>query len=124
MTVSTPKTFTLNFMGDTMLGRLIDQMFATHVHEPEEAAIAQAFLKTRLGGNKHFSPETPWGNTLPLLHSADLNLLNLETSVTTHSEKWPGKVFNYRMHPANIEALKAAKVHYAGLANNHTLDFL
>jgi hypothetical protein len=27
------------------------------------------------------------------------------------------------MHPANITALQAAKIGYAGLANNHTLDF-
>ena len=121
---SMSQSLTLNFMADTMLGLLIDQMFPTHVHELEETEIAHSFLMHRVGnGLKKFNPETPWCNTLPLLHSADLNLLNLETSVTTQPEKWPDKVFNYRMHPANIAALQAAKVHYAGLANNHTLDF-
>lgn len=33
------------------------------------------------------------------------------------------KVFNYRMHPDNIEILKAANIAYVSLANNHTLDF-
>ncbi|EMD00688.1 hypothetical protein BAUCODRAFT_180239 [Baudoinia panamericana UAMH 10762] len=99
------QAFTLNFLGDVMLGRLIDQLFVHHVHEPEEARIS------------------PWGNTLPLLHEADLNLINLETAVTTHPTKWPNKVFNYRMHPANIATLQAARIHYATLANNHTLDF-
>lgn len=37
--------------------------------------------------------------------------------------QWPDKVFNYRMHPVNISALNAAKVDYASLANNHSLDF-
>lgn len=117
-----PRTFTINFMGDTMLGRLIDQMFPQHINEPEEGRIAQSFLRSHPNLSP-YGPTTPWGNTLPMLHSADLNILNLETSATTHQTKWPNKVFNYRMHPANIAALQAAKVHYAGLANNHTLDF-
>ncbi|KAK5173883.1 uncharacterized protein LTR77_002564 [Saxophila tyrrhenica] len=117
-----PRTFTLNFMGDTMLGRLIDQMFPQHVDEPSEARIARSFLNSHPDLNE-FNEKTPWGNTLSLLHSADLNILNLETSATTHPTKWPNKVFNYRMHPANINALQAARTDYAGLANNHTLDF-
>ena len=117
-----PKTLALNFMGDTMLGRLIDQMFPQHVHEPAEARIAQS-LQTSNASLTKYGPNTPWCNVLPLLHSADLNLLNLETSATTHPTKWPEKVFNYRMHPANIAALQAARINYAGLANNHTLDF-
>ena len=117
-----PRAYTLNFMGDTMLGRLIDQLFPTHVHEPEEARIAKSFQKSNPQLTP-YGPSTPWSNTIPLLHSADLNILNLETSATTHPTKWPDKVFNYRMHPANIAALQAARVSYAGLANNHTLDF-
>lgn len=107
---------------DTMLGRLIDQMFPQHVSEPEEARIASSFHSSnpRL---HNYGPASPWGTTLPVLNAADLNILNLETSVTTHPTKWPNKVFNYRMHPANINALQAAKISYAGLANNHTLDF-
>lgn len=116
------RTYTLNFMGDTMLGRLIDQLFPQHVEEPEEARITKSFLSSHPKLQK-YNERSPWGDTLPLLHSADLNILNLETSATTHSVKWPDKVFNYRMHPANITALQAAKISYAGLANNHTLDF-
>lgn len=117
-----PRSFTLNFMGDTMLGRLIDQMFETHVHEPEEARIAKSFQSSN-ASLMTYGPKSPWSDTLNLLHSADLRLLNLETSVTTHPAKWPDKVFNYRMHPDNIAALRAARIDYAGLANNHTLDF-
>ncbi|KAI9723116.1 MAG: hypothetical protein M1828_004364 [Chrysothrix sp. TS-e1954] len=114
--------FTINFLGDVMLGRLIDQCFPTHVHEPDEAASAASF-KSRFPSLEQCGPSTPWGSTMPLLHEADLNLINLETSATTSTVKWPNKVFNYRMHPANIEALKVAKIRYATLANNHTLDF-
>ncbi|KAF2486469.1 putative polyglutamate biosynthesis protein [Neohortaea acidophila] len=117
-----PQTFILNFMGDTMLGRLIDQMFPQHVDEPDEARIVRSFRSSNYV-LPTYDPTSPWGDTLPLLHSADLNLLNLETSVTTHPTKWPDKVFNYRMHPANISALEAARIDHAGLANNHTLDF-
>lgn len=116
------KLFKINLVGDVMLGRLIDQLFPTHVHEPREAKISESFKH----GNAHLSDynrETPWGNTLRLLKEADLNIINLETSVTTHDGKWPDKVFNYRMHPVNINALQAARIDHASLANNHTLDF-
>jgi poly-gamma-glutamate capsule biosynthesis protein CapA/YwtB (metallophosphatase superfamily) len=114
--------FALNFVGDVMLGRLIDQLLPTHVDEPSEARIIQNVrrLKPSL---RDYSAESPWGNTLNLLTLGSLNIVNLETSVTTHPVPWPNKVFNYRMHPANISALKAAGITYVSLANNHTLDF-
>ena len=105
-----------------MLGRLIDQLLPTHVDCPSEAQSASYFVSH----NPHlrnYSASSPWGSTLDLLRSTDLLLINLETAATTHDEKWPDKVFNYRMHPTNIECLKVAGVDYAGLANNHSLDF-
>ena len=105
-----------------MLGRLIDQMFPQHVSEPDEARIVNSFRKSNPALTE-YGPTSPWGNTLQILQAANLNILNLETSATTHPKKWPNKVFNYRMHPENINALQAAKISYAGLANNHTLDF-
>lgn len=105
-----------------MLGRLIDQLFSVHVHEPSEACIIGSFIDSH-PHLKQYSPESPWGNTLPLFRTAGLNIINLETSVTASLRKWPDKVFNYRMHPENIKALHPARISYAGLANNHTLDF-
>ena len=32
-----PREFRLNFVGDVMLGRLIDQLMPSHVYEPTEA---------------------------------------------------------------------------------------
>lgn len=116
------RIFKLNFVGDVMLGRLIDQLFPTHVQEPIEAAHIANFVR-RNPELKSYSFQSPWGNARPLFLSSDLNLINLETSATTFSGKWPDKVFNYRMHPDNIASLKDAKIDYASCANNHSLDF-
>ena len=120
--MGSPRSFQLIFVGDVMLGRLIDQCFSTHVHEPSESQIVERIKRTDVA-LRDYSAAAPWGDVLPLLQSADLRLINLETSVTSHPIKWPNKVFNYRMHPANIEALRVAKIDYTSLANNHTLDF-
>lgn len=117
-----PKTYTISFLGDIMLGRLIDQLLPTHVDESDEASHVSAIRK-RQPELKDYNSSSPWGNTLSLLNESDLVLGNLETSATTSEEKWPDKVFNYRMHPANIECLKVRKLDYVSLANNHTLDF-
>jgi poly-gamma-glutamate capsule biosynthesis protein CapA/YwtB (metallophosphatase superfamily) len=114
--------FTINLMGDVMLGRLIDQLFPIHVDCPEEARLISS-SRASLPHLKAYGPESPWGDFLALIRSGDMNIINLETSVTTHDKKWPDKVFNYRMHPANIAALAAASIDYVSLANNHTLDF-
>lgn len=116
------KKYTLSFLGDIMLGRLIDQLLPNHVDEPEEARHV-ANIRRHQPDLRDYEAASPWGNTLPLLKQSDLILGNLETSATTCTEKWPDKVFNYRMHPANVESLKVAKIDYVSLANNHTLDF-
>ncbi|CRG84340.1 hypothetical protein PISL3812_01637 [Talaromyces islandicus] len=115
--------FSLNFTGDVMLGRLIDQLFPTHVDNAEDKSHAESFV-ARFPHLQSYSPSSPWGSTLPLFLEAHLNLINLETAVTTNHEAWPGKAFNYRMHPANAPTiLAAANIDFASLANNHTLDF-
>jgi poly-gamma-glutamate capsule biosynthesis protein CapA/YwtB (metallophosphatase superfamily) len=122
----TPKEYTINFAGDVMLGRLIDQLFPTHVSNALDESHMQAFRARHadtLGLNK-YTAQSPWGNTLALFTSSDLNMINLETSITTFSTPWPDKAFNYRMHPANAAPiLAAAEIDFACLANNHTLDF-
>ncbi|KAK3073256.1 hypothetical protein LTS18_014468, partial [Coniosporium uncinatum] len=120
--MAAPVTFRLNFVGDVMLGRLIDQLMPAHVNEPSEAQTAHMLMQRRpeLRG---YNVNIPWGNSLPLFEEGDLNLINLETAVTAHHKKWPNKVFNYRMHPDNAKSLHVPRIDYAGLANNHTLDF-
>lgn len=116
------KMYTITLLGDIMLGRLVDQLLPNHVDEPEDAGHAAHFRKS-YPHLQRYGLESPWGNSLAFFQKSDLVLGNLETAATTHAKKWPNKVFNYRMHPANIDCLKAAKIAYVSLANNHTLDF-
>lgn len=117
----------LCLLGDVMLGRLVDQIFPTHVQDAEEFEHAMKLIKyrdhSRLEETKRAGYKYPWGNMLPYILQADLRIINLETSVTTHSEKWPNKAFNYRMHPDNLKILTEASIEYCSLANNHTLDY-
>jgi poly-gamma-glutamate synthesis protein (capsule biosynthesis protein) len=53
----------------------------------------------------------------------DLRIVNLETAVTVSDEAWPGKGIHYRMHPANVPCLAAARLDCCVLANNHVLDW-
>ena len=118
--------FTLSFLGDVMLGRLVDQFFPEHVNDEDDRQNAQPFVERypSILSKGNYTPSSPWGTTLPLLRASDLTLINLETSATTTSSPWPDKVFNYRMHPVNLgPILHAAHIDYASLANNHTLDF-
>ncbi|MHC4993066.1 MAG: CapA family protein, partial [Planctomycetota bacterium] len=66
-----------------------------------------------------------WGDALDDLTRAqpDVTLVNLETAVTTSESNWPGKGIHYRMHPANIACLQAARIDCCTLANNHVLDW-
>ncbi|KAL6057719.1 Polyglutamate biosynthesis protein, variant 3 [Balamuthia mandrillaris] len=115
-------------VGDVMLGRLVDGLFPTHNDDPEHAGHAKRYLKAVSGGPERLAQykkqqyKFVWGDTLPLFQEADVRVINLETSVTTHDVKNP-KTFNYRMHPANLRALHEAHVDYCSLANNHTLDY-
>ncbi|CAM9240109.1 unnamed protein product [Chrysoparadoxa australica] len=122
-----PEGVTIALTGDVMLGRLVDQTLP----HPFQNGTADSAMRPRvraIAGADQLSDqelyERPWGDTKDLLKRADLTLINLETSITQHSEKWPAKVFNYRMHPLNAPgALTAAGVDFCSLANNHVLDF-
>ena len=125
-TMSTRNSFTLAFTGDVMLGRLIDQLMPEHVTNKQDERVVKTFIEAHpkflLKGN--YTPSSPWGTALRLLHCSTLACINLETAVTTAPTPWPNKVFNYRMHPANLgPILHAGGIDYASLANNHTLDF-
>jgi len=104
-----------------MLGRLIDQIFTTHVESPEDADHAHHFMSSL--GRPSVPHSYVWGDVKDEILNADLRILNLETSVTTNDQKWPDKVFNYRMHPNNVACLREINADFCSLANNHTLDF-
>jgi poly-gamma-glutamate capsule biosynthesis protein CapA/YwtB (metallophosphatase superfamily) len=95
------QSLSLAFVGDVMLGRLVNQ------HLKQE------------------SPEYVWGNTLPILKKADGLICNLECTVSDRGEPWSvtPKVFHFRSDAKNITALAKAGVTIASLANNHALDY-
>ena len=92
---------TLALTGDVMLGRGVNETL------------------------RSARPEELWGDVLPLLHSADLRIINLECAITEHKRPWSRtpKVFHFRADPVAIEVLEAAHIDACSLANNHTLDF-
>lgn len=91
-------TITIGFTGDVMIGRTVNTTI----------------------NNKGYL--YPWGNLLSLLKKTDLNIINLETTLTASNKK-VFKTFNFKAPPDKIKTLKAASVTIANLANNHILDF-
>ena len=91
-------TLTIGFTGDVMIGRSADPVISTNGYA------------------------YPWGNVLPLLKSTDINIINLETTLT-HSNRIVPKVFNFKATPDKVQTLTEARVTLANLANNHILDF-
>ena len=75
------KFVTLAFIGDVMLGRGVNEEIAQR------------------------SPESFWGNVLPILQGADAVIANLECAITQHTQKCSRtpKVFYFRAEPAKSE---------------------
>jgi poly-gamma-glutamate synthesis protein (capsule biosynthesis protein) len=91
----------LLLLGDCMIGRLVNDLLET---EP---------------------PEYPWGDTLPILHSADWRLCNLECVISDRGTPWFAypKAFHFRSAAKNIAVLQTARINAVSLANNHVLDY-
>ena len=118
--------------GDVMTGRGIDQILA-HPGNPRlferymDSAREYVEIAERASGviPRRVGPDYIWGDALAELERArpDVRLVNLETAVTTAGDAWPGKGIHYRMQPANVQCLVAAKIDCCVLANNHVLDW-
>jgi poly-gamma-glutamate capsule biosynthesis protein CapA/YwtB (metallophosphatase superfamily) len=67
-------------------------------------------------------PSDAFGPIAPLLRSADLTIVNLETAVTSRGKPQP-KQYHFRTRPAAFIALRDAGVDIANMANNHVLDY-
>lgn len=126
------RPITLALCGDVMLGRGIDQLLEhPGPHELREAFVTDARDYIGLAEDASglipypVSPDYVWGEALGVLDALrpDVRLVNLETAITADGCFWPDKEIHYRMHPANLVALKAAGVDVCTLANNHVLDF-
>jgi len=92
------KTVVIGFTGDVMIGRLVNDVINKK-------------------GASH-----PWGNMIPLLKENDINIINLETTLTK-SKKAVSKVFNFKSDPEHVETLVQGNIDVVSLANNHALDF-
>ncbi|WP_092104156.1 CapA family protein [Pontibacter chinhatensis] len=123
---------TLFLCGDVMTGRGLDQVLPVSV-DPQlyEAYVQDARDYVRLAERKNgeiskpVAYTYPWGDALEVWDRVkpQARIINLETSITTHPQPWPGKQVQYRMHPNNVKLLNAASINIATLANNHTLDW-
>jgi poly-gamma-glutamate capsule biosynthesis protein CapA/YwtB (metallophosphatase superfamily) len=117
--------------GDVMTGRGIDQVLR-HPSDPvlHEGYAASALGYVRLAEEcngpipRAADPAYIWGDALAELErtAPAARIVNLETAVTA-SDDWLPKGINYRMHPANVACLAAARIDCCALANNHVLDW-
>jgi len=91
-------TVLIGLGGDTMLGRLTNQII------------------------KQNGCTYVWGNLLSTMQSTDFNFVNLETTLTKSFRKVP-KAFNFKSDPEHAVCLTLANIQGVNLANNHMLDF-
>jgi poly-gamma-glutamate synthesis protein (capsule biosynthesis protein) len=125
-------TIGLFLCGDVMTGRGIDQALP-HPGSPVlyEPYVRDACAYVRLAESANGPIPRPvdfeyiWGDALAELQRAgpDARIINLETSITASEHCWPDKGIHYRMHPANVGCLTAARIDCCCLANNHVLDW-
>lgn len=94
----TEKYITIGFLGDIMIGRLVD------------------------GVLEQKGPTYIWTDVRQQLGAYDYVIANLETALTT-STTMVQKVFNYKSAPRHVEALIKGHISLVNLANNHTRDF-
>ncbi|MET8679157.1 CapA family protein [Streptomyces sp. NPDC004647] len=123
---------TLALCGDVMLGRGVDCVLP-HPGDPtlREPYVpdARAYVEMAEAANGPIPHPVdfswPWGDALQALDgaAADARVVNLETSVTRSGAFAPDKSVHYRMNPANLSCLAAARPDACALANNHVLDF-
>ncbi|MEX2148464.1 MAG: CapA family protein [Candidatus Rokuibacteriota bacterium] len=122
---------TVFLCGDVMTGRGVDQILmcpgAPEIEEPDvRDARDYVALAERAGGPipRPAGAAYIWGDALAELEriAPGARIVNLETSVTRSGRPEP-KGINYRMHPANVACLTAARIDVCALANNHVLDY-
>lgn len=67
-------------------------------------------------------PASAFGPIADSLSAADVAMVNLETAITDRGAEEP-KEFHFRTPPTALDALAAAGVDVASLANNHAVDY-
>jgi hypothetical protein len=77
----------------------------------------------QLGTQLRADPNGVLAPVTPVLSSADLAMVNLETAITDRGEPVPGKNFHFRSPALSFAALRAAGIDVVNMANNHALDY-
>ncbi len=118
--------------GDVMTGRGIDQIMPRpcrpDLYEPV-VRDARDYVRMAVQANGPIPSPAPmdyvWGEALAEMDRMNpcARIVNLETAVTEDGRPWRGKVIHYRMHPAHVGCLAAARITACSLANNHVLDW-
>lgn len=94
----TAKNVTIGFMGDVMLGRLVNETIAKKGY---------GYI---------------WGNLLEELQKNEINIINLEMALTHSNIKVP-KIFNFKASPDRANILRLGNITLVNNANNHILDY-
>ncbi|MDG4824375.1 CapA family protein [Asanoa sp. WMMD1127] len=98
---------------------------------PSATAAAPVELTLAFAGDVHFTgrtlglldePSSAFGKISSTLSDADLTVVNLETAVTSRGTPEP-KRFHFRAPETAFDALRAAGIDAASVANNHALDY-
>jgi poly-gamma-glutamate synthesis protein (capsule biosynthesis protein) len=104
---------------------------ATSRPSPSASPSASGPITIAFAGDVHFAgrtakllddPSTAFGPIAKQFQSADLALVNLETAVTTGGSAEP-KQYRFRTPGTAFDALRAAGIDAAVMANNHALDY-
>lgn len=103
----------LSFGGDVMFGR--------RFYEDDDALEPHVQLGTENPTEAH---RTALQYVSPLLETADVTSVNLETPLTKSAWRHPSKLYTFVSRPDAAPALADAGVDYAALGNNHVLDAL
>ncbi len=98
---------------------------------PPSPSSAPPSVTLAFAGDVHFTgrtedllddPATAFGPISAALSAADIGMVNLETAITERGAEEP-KQFHFRAPAAALDALAAAGVDVASLANNHAVDY-
>jgi poly-gamma-glutamate capsule biosynthesis protein CapA/YwtB (metallophosphatase superfamily) len=88
-----------------------------------DVMMARRFEEAPDGFIFKFGPDALWHAVRDRFLAADLNVINLETPLTTRGAPHPTKSYVFRTNPAYAKTLDRVHVNAANLANNHSYDY-
>jgi poly-gamma-glutamate synthesis protein (capsule biosynthesis protein) len=89
----------IHLVGDIMIGRSFNDLFEHNINY------------------------NIWNDTLNIFNKSNCVIGNLETTLTDSNNKWPNKLFNFKLAKKYSNILKKANISHVTIANNHILDY-